>query len=307
MSLENTQVEVHVGDGESVHTGHPTPATYFKVAMILSALTAVEVAIFYITPLSYGIIPILATLSIGKFVPGSPVLHAPEVRLEGCSRGCSSLECSSRQASFSRLWPSSTGSCSKQEVAVGVLTRLTTGRHRKEIRDGTRNRVAMDDVAGRTRVGGATGRHRGSVSARCGSSTRAKRLGRLRGPQTGGHIHAGSTGTVRCAGLSDQRNQRQLPLQRSHAPARPADAGRAATADPRFASLAYSPVPAPGLGIQGSADHNASDRSVSGLQHSLFAVARPGTLQLLSVEQRCPRCRAHDDDFDGHGHVVAPY
>ena len=41
-----------------------------------------------------------------------------------------------------------------------------------------------------------------------------------------------------------------------------ADAGRAATADPRFASLAYSPVPAPGLGIQGSADHNASDRSV---------------------------------------------
>jgi cytochrome c oxidase subunit 4 len=36
--------------------------------MILSALTAVEVAIFYITPLSYGIIPILAVLSIGKFV-----------------------------------------------------------------------------------------------------------------------------------------------------------------------------------------------------------------------------------------------
>jgi cytochrome c oxidase subunit 4 len=67
MSLENTQVEEHVGDGEAVHTGHPTPATYFKVAMILSALTAVEVAIFYITPLSYGIIPILAVLSIGKF------------------------------------------------------------------------------------------------------------------------------------------------------------------------------------------------------------------------------------------------
>jgi cytochrome c oxidase subunit 4 len=35
--------------------------------MILSALTAVEVAIFYITPLSYGIIPILAVLSVGKF------------------------------------------------------------------------------------------------------------------------------------------------------------------------------------------------------------------------------------------------
>ena len=67
MSQENIQVEEHGADGGAVHTGHPTPATYFKIAMILSALTAVEVAIFYITPLSYGIIPILAVLSIGKF------------------------------------------------------------------------------------------------------------------------------------------------------------------------------------------------------------------------------------------------
>ena len=53
---------------ESVHTGHPTPATYFKVAMILSAITAVEVGIFYLDFLSYGIIPILALLSIAKFI-----------------------------------------------------------------------------------------------------------------------------------------------------------------------------------------------------------------------------------------------
>ena len=66
MSLENTQVEEHAGN-DSVHTGHPTPATYFKVAMALSILTAIEVAIFYVTPLSFGIIPILAVLSIGKF------------------------------------------------------------------------------------------------------------------------------------------------------------------------------------------------------------------------------------------------
>ena len=66
MSQENTQVEEHAG-GAAAHTGHPTPATYFKVAMILSVLTAIEVAIFYVTPLSYGIIPILAVLSIGKF------------------------------------------------------------------------------------------------------------------------------------------------------------------------------------------------------------------------------------------------
>lgn len=54
-------------DAHAAHTGHPTPATYFKVAMALSILTAIEVGIFYITSLSYGIIPVLAVLSIGKF------------------------------------------------------------------------------------------------------------------------------------------------------------------------------------------------------------------------------------------------
>ena len=51
----------------TVHTGHPTPMTYFKVAMTLSVITAIEVAIFYVEDLGKGIIPILAVLSIGKF------------------------------------------------------------------------------------------------------------------------------------------------------------------------------------------------------------------------------------------------
>ncbi len=67
MSQEETHVE-GLDTGHTVHTGHPTPATYFKIAMILAALTAIEVAVFYITPLSYAIIPVLAVLSIGKFV-----------------------------------------------------------------------------------------------------------------------------------------------------------------------------------------------------------------------------------------------
>ncbi len=50
-----------------VHTGHPTPGTYFKVALILSAITAIEVGIFYITALGKGIIPVLTVLSIAKF------------------------------------------------------------------------------------------------------------------------------------------------------------------------------------------------------------------------------------------------
>jgi caa(3)-type oxidase subunit IV len=52
---------------ETVHTGHPTPATYFRVAMTLVAITAIEVGVFYIDELGYGIIPVLAILSVVKF------------------------------------------------------------------------------------------------------------------------------------------------------------------------------------------------------------------------------------------------
>ena len=52
---------------ESVHTGHPTPLTYFKVAMILVAITAVEVGVFYIEAVGKGIIPVLVVLSTAKF------------------------------------------------------------------------------------------------------------------------------------------------------------------------------------------------------------------------------------------------
>ena len=52
---------------ESMHTGHPTPLTYVTVAMTLALITGVEVAIFYVTWLGYGIIPILVLLSGVKF------------------------------------------------------------------------------------------------------------------------------------------------------------------------------------------------------------------------------------------------
>ena len=52
---------------EAVHSGHPTPLTYFKVAMTLSVMTAIEVGVFYIEDLGKGIIPVLAVLSIAKF------------------------------------------------------------------------------------------------------------------------------------------------------------------------------------------------------------------------------------------------
>ena len=63
---QEAQVQEH-SEG-AVHTGHPTPKTYFIVAMILAGITAVEVAVFYATWLGHGIIPVLAILSTVKFV-----------------------------------------------------------------------------------------------------------------------------------------------------------------------------------------------------------------------------------------------
>ena len=63
---EDSGTHAETSEG-AVHTGHPTPMTYFKIAMTLSVITAIEVAIFYVEDLGKGIIPILAVLSIGKF------------------------------------------------------------------------------------------------------------------------------------------------------------------------------------------------------------------------------------------------
>ncbi len=63
---EDSATHAETSHGEA-HTGHPTPLTYFKVAMALSAITATEVGIFYVEDLGKGIIPILAVLSIAKF------------------------------------------------------------------------------------------------------------------------------------------------------------------------------------------------------------------------------------------------
>tara|TARA_Y100000815_G_scaffold189349_1_gene172838 strand:- start:554 stop:862 length:309 start_codon:yes stop_codon:yes gene_type:complete len=59
MSQETTSSEVH--------TGHPTSVLYFKIAMILSTVTAIEVGIFYLEWLGHWIIPVLFVLSAGKF------------------------------------------------------------------------------------------------------------------------------------------------------------------------------------------------------------------------------------------------
>ena len=59
MSQETTSSEAH--------TGHPTAGLYFRIAMILSTVTAIEVGIFYLDWLGHWIIPVLFVLSAGKF------------------------------------------------------------------------------------------------------------------------------------------------------------------------------------------------------------------------------------------------
>ena len=59
--------QIHSQSEGNVHTGHPTPLTYFKVAVTLSVITAAEVGIFYIEDLGIGIVPILVVLSTVKF------------------------------------------------------------------------------------------------------------------------------------------------------------------------------------------------------------------------------------------------
>ena len=65
MSQEHQVAEEHA---EDVHTGHPTPLTYFKVAITLSAITALEFGIFYVEWIGHAIIPILTLLSAAKFM-----------------------------------------------------------------------------------------------------------------------------------------------------------------------------------------------------------------------------------------------
>ena len=64
---EQTQTAAEDPAAGTVHIGHPTPLTYFKVAMMLAAITAAEVGIFYVEGLGHGIIPILVVLSGTKF------------------------------------------------------------------------------------------------------------------------------------------------------------------------------------------------------------------------------------------------
>ena len=65
MSDAQTSME-HVPDPHMVD--HPSPRKYVNVAIILALVTAVEVAIYYVTALADLLVPILMILAVIKFV-----------------------------------------------------------------------------------------------------------------------------------------------------------------------------------------------------------------------------------------------
>jgi len=55
------------GHGQG-HSGHASPAFYLTVGGILTVITAVEIAIFYLPALSGILVPALLSLSAAKFL-----------------------------------------------------------------------------------------------------------------------------------------------------------------------------------------------------------------------------------------------
>lgn len=60
--------EPHAAHGAEPAHGHPTWKFYVMIGLVLTIITAVEVAIFYIPQLAAVLIPTLIVLSVGKFV-----------------------------------------------------------------------------------------------------------------------------------------------------------------------------------------------------------------------------------------------
>ena len=56
-----------VHSGQHTDEGHPQSATYIQIAIILSAITALEVFVYYLTALRGVLPPLLIALSAVKF------------------------------------------------------------------------------------------------------------------------------------------------------------------------------------------------------------------------------------------------
>ncbi len=65
--MNDAALDAHGSDAEHPEHDHPGPWTYVVVGLVLTVLTALEVAVFYIPALHVALVPILLTLTTGKF------------------------------------------------------------------------------------------------------------------------------------------------------------------------------------------------------------------------------------------------
>jgi cytochrome c oxidase subunit 4 len=67
--MSETDTSLHVDAAAAVHgdVAHPGEAEYVRIALILAAITGVEVAVYYIHALKSVLVPILVVLAVTKF------------------------------------------------------------------------------------------------------------------------------------------------------------------------------------------------------------------------------------------------
>ena len=72
MSTEPLHIEDQglgdAGGRSQSHGGHASPAFYWAIGGVLTVITAVEVAVFYVPALAVALVPILLILSTAKFL-----------------------------------------------------------------------------------------------------------------------------------------------------------------------------------------------------------------------------------------------
>jgi cytochrome c oxidase subunit IV len=66
--MADTHTHAHAPAHEDHTSGHPTWRTYVVIGFILTAITGIEVAIFYIPSMARVLVPTLLILSALKFV-----------------------------------------------------------------------------------------------------------------------------------------------------------------------------------------------------------------------------------------------
>lgn len=67
--MENVESHTEAGPHDHGHDHeHPGYMMYVVIAVVLTVITALEVAVFYIPALASALVPILIVLSAGKFV-----------------------------------------------------------------------------------------------------------------------------------------------------------------------------------------------------------------------------------------------